>query len=283
MDITIPNLKPGKHRLTLKYSDPFSDTNSSFSRALFIETPKAPPLISEARFAPVVTKRVVKKSVTRTYTDTVRYRRRKKNVVTLWTTASHGLKKGNKISLTGMAVANLNTSSGKTHTITTVTNSKIIKFNKKGSDFNKTLDPGTISLSQTLTVPDYFVIKIYLPENVKKSLEWTSTLRDVVFFLWEENDGSGDLKYLTSNLSDPELNGLSTDFTSTPPAYPSGLTKKRANAETRIESGNYKFRYVIVRYYKNSSGSWIGYFPMLLNESIRATTDDIIVSSAGVI
>jgi hypothetical protein len=280
MDITVPNLKTGKHRVLLKYSDPFSTTDSSFSRAFFIETPKAPPLISDAKFAPIVKKTVVKKSVTRSYTDTIQYRQRTSNVVTLWTTANHGLKKGNKISISGMGISSLNGS----YVITTVPNSKMIRFNKKGTNFSKVLDAGTITLSETSTVPDYFVIKLYLPENVKKSLEWTSTLRDVVFFLWEENDGSGKLKYLTSNLSDPELaNSLSIEYTSTPPPYPSGLTKKRANAQTRIESGNYKFRYVIVRYYKNSSGNWVGYFPMLLNESIRATTDDIIVSSAGVI
>lgn len=273
MDITIPNLKPGKHRVLLKYSDPFSVADSSFSRALFIETPKAPPLISNPEFAPTVTKRVVKKQITRTYTDTVRYRKRSNNVVTLWTTANHGLKKGNRISLTGMAVANLNA----THTVTTVPNSKMIKFNRKGSNFAKTLDAGIISLSETISVPDYFIIKTYLPTNLKNSLEWTTTLRDVVFFLWEEDENPGELYYLDSDIS----NG-GTPFTTTPPAYPSGITRKRANAETRIESGNYKFRYVIVRYYKNSSGSWVGYFPMLLGDSVSASSiDDIIVSAAG--
>jgi hypothetical protein len=273
MDITVPNLKPGKHRVLLKYSDPFSVTDSSFSRALFIETPKAPPLISNPEFAPTVTKRVVKKQITRTYTDTVRYRKRSSNVVTLWTTASHGLKKGNRILLNGMTVANLNA----THTVTTVPNSKMIKFNRKGSNFAKTLDAGIISLSETVSVPDYFIIKTYLPTNLRNSLEWTTTLRDVVFFLWEEEENPGELYYLDSDIS----NG-GTAFTTTPPAYPSGLTRKRANAETRIESGNYKFRYVIVRYYKNSSGSWVGYFPMLLGDSVRASSiDDIIVSAAG--
>jgi len=281
MDITIPNLKPGKHRVLLKYSDPFSLTDSSFSRALFIETPKAPPLISNPEFAPIVTKKVVKKQITRTYTDTIRYRKRASKVVTLWTTANHGLKKGNKISVSGMngtAAANLNTAPGVTHIVTTVPNSKMIKFNKKGTDFAKTADEGTISLSETLSVPDYFIIKTYLPENVKKTLEWTSTLRDVVFFLWEEEQNPGELYYLDSDISDG-----GTEFTTTPPVYPVGLTRKRVNAETRITSGNYKFRYVIVRYYKNSTGSWVGYFPMLQGDSVAASSiDDIIVSSAGV-
>lgn len=275
MDITVPNLKPGKHRLLLKYSDPFSPTDSSFSRALFIETPKAPPLISEAAFAPIVTKKIVKKQITRTYTDTIRYRKRASNVVTLWTTASHGLKKGNKISVSGMGVSNLNA----THIVTTVPNSKMITFNKKGSAFSKVADAGTISLSETLSVPDYFIIKMYLPENVKKDLEWTSTLRDVVFFLWESEENPGELSYLDSDIS----NG-GTEFTTAPPEYPSGLNKKRANAETRIESGNYKFRYVIVRYYKDASGAWVGYFPMLESDSVSASSiDDIIVSSAGAV
>jgi hypothetical protein len=277
MDITIPNLKPGKHRVLLKYSDPFSVTDSSFSRALFIETPKAPPLISNPEFAPIVTKKVVKKQITRTYNDTVRYRQRSKNVVTLWTTANHGLKKGNRITVSGMngtAAANLNAS----HVVTTVPNSKMIKFNRKGTTFAKAADTGTISLSETLSVPDYFIIKTFLPNNLKNTLEWTSTLRDVVFFLWEEDDNPGELYYLDSDIS----NG-STEFTTTPPAYPVGITRKRANAETRIESGNYKFRYVIVRYYKNSSGSWVGYFPMLLGDSVSVSSiDDIIVSAAGV-
>ena len=277
MDITIPNLKPGKHRVLLKYSDPFSVTDSSFSRALFIETPKAPPLISNPEFAPIVTKKVVKKQITRTYNDTVRYRQRSKNVVTLWTTANHGLKKGNRITVSGMngtAAANLNAS----HVVTTVPNSKMIKFNRKGTTFAKAADTGTISLSETLSVPDYFIIKTLLPNNLKNTLEWTSTLRDVVFFLWEEDDNPGELYYLDSDIS----NG-STEFTTTPPAYPVGITRKRANAETRIESGNYKFRYVIVRYYKNSSGSWVGYFPMLLGDSVSVSSiDDIIVSAAGV-
>ena len=281
MDITIPNLKVGKHRVLLKYSDPFSLTDSSFSRALFIETPKAPPLISNPEFAPVVTKRVVKKQITRTYTDPIRYRKRASGVVTIWTTASHGLKKGNKISLTGMngaAAANLNTAGDVKHIVTTVPNSKIIKFNKKGTAFAKTADNGTISLSEVVSVPDYFVIKTYLPTNLKNNLEWTSTLRDVVFFLWEEDENPGELYYLDSDIS----NG-GTAFTTTPPEYPAGRTRKIANAETRIESGNYTFRYVIVRYYKNSSGSWIGYFPMLLGDSVSASSiDDIIVSAAGV-
>ena len=224
-----------------------------------------------------MTKKVVKKQITRTYNDTVRYRQRSKNVVTLWTTANHGLKKGNRITVSGMngtAAANLNAS----HVVTTVPNSKMIKFNRKGTTFAKAADTGTISLSETLSVPDYFIIKTFLPNNLKNTLEWTSTLRDVVFFLWEEDDNPGELYYLDSDIS----NG-STEFTTTPPAYPVGITRKRANAETRIESGNYKFRYVIVRYYKNSSGSWVGYFPMLLGDSVSASSiDDIIVSAAGV-
>lgn len=273
MDITIPNLKIGKHRVLLKYSDPFSLTDSSFSRALFIETPKAPPLISNPEFAPIITKKVVKKQITRTYTDTIRYRKRASNVVTLWTTANHGLKKGNRISVTGMSVANLNA----THTVTTVSNPKMLKFNKKGSAFAKVADTGVISLTETVSVTDYFIIKTYLPENVKKTLEWTSTLRDVVFFLWEEDENPGELYYLDSDTSDGAV-----AFTTTPPAYPSGITKKRANAETRVVSGNYKFRYVIVRYYKNSVGSWVGYFPMLQADSVSASSiDDIIVSAAG--
>ena len=274
MDITIPNLKPGKHRVLLKYSDPFSTTDSSFSRALFIETPKAPPLISKPEFAPIVTKKVVKRQITRTYSDTIRYRQRTSNVVTLWTTASHGLKKGNKITVGGMGVSNLNS----THIITTVPNSKMIRFNRKGSNFAKIADEGVISLSETISVTDYFIIKTYLPENVKKNLEWTSTLRDVVFFLWEEDENPGELYYLDSDISDG-----GTEFTTTPPVYPVGLTRKRVNAETRITSGNYKFRYVIVRYYKNSTGSWVGYFPMLQGDSVAASSiDDIVVSSAGV-
>jgi hypothetical protein len=276
MDITIPNISPGKYNILLKYSDPFSD--SSFSRALFIETPKAPPLISKPEFAPIVTKRVVKKQITRDYDDAVRFRSRSKNKVTLWTTQSHGLKKGNRITVSGMngtAAANLNGS----HVVTTVPNSKVVRFNKKGTSFTKVADSGRIRLTITLTVPDYFVIKTFLPENVKKNLEWTKTLRDVVFFLWEENQNPGELYYLDSDIS----NG-GTQFTTTPPAYPEGLIRKRANAETRIVSGNYTFRYVIVRYYKNSTGSWVGYFPMLQADSISASSvDDIIVSSAGVV
>jgi len=273
MDITIPNLKPGKHRVLLKYSDPFSLTDSSFSRALFIETPKAPPLISNPEFAPIITTKVVKKQVTINYTDTIRFRKRTSNVVTLYTTANHGLKKGNRITVSGMGVANLNA----THTITTVPNKKMLKFNKKGSNFAKVADAGVISLSEVITVTDYYIIKTYLPENVKKSLEWTSTLRDVVFFLWEEDENPGDLYYLDSDASDGAV-----AFTTTPPAYPAGISKKRANSETRISSGNYKFRYVIVRYYKDSTGSWIGYFPMLQADSVSASSiDNIIVSAAG--
>ena len=279
MDITIPDLKIGKHRILLKYSDPFSNTDSSFSRSLIIQTPKAPPLISKPEFAPRITKQVVKKQTTVTYTDTVSHRERKKNVVTLWTTKNHGLKKGNKIAVSGMngtAAANLNGS----HIVTTVTNPKIIKFNKKGTTFNKVTDNGTISLSETITVTDHFIIKAYLPENVKKSLEWTETLRDVVFFLWESNDNPGELYYVDSDIS----NGAA-EFTTTPPTYPSGLNKKRANTQTRIKAGNYKFRYVIVRYYRNNTSlPWVGYFPMLLEDSVSASSvDDIMVSSAGVI
>jgi hypothetical protein len=193
------------------------------------------------------------------------------------TTLNHGLKKGNRITVSGIngtAAANLNS----THIVTTVPNSKIIKFNKKGTAFDKTADSGTISLSETLSVTDFFLIKTFIPNNLKNTLEWTSTLRDVVFFLWEEGNEPGKLYYVSSDIS----NG-GTEFTTTPPPYPVGLITKRANAETRIISGNYKFRYVIVRYYKDSEGSWVGYFPMLLADSVRASSiDDIIVSSAGV-
>jgi hypothetical protein len=270
MDITLPNLKPGKHRLTLKYSDPFSTTDSSFSRALYFETPKAPPLISKSMYAPKVVKQKVMKSITKNYTDTVSHRQRTSNIVTLWTTTNHGLKKGNKISLTSMG-ASLNGS----HVITAIPNAKMIQFIKKGTNFAKTSDTGTITLSETLSVLDYWKAKIYLPELVKNSLEWTETLRDVVFFLYQID--SGELKYIDSDIT----NG-GTTFTTTPPAYPY-LNKKRANITTVIGNDSYKFRYVIVRYYKNSSGAWVGYFPMLQKDSIQVSSiDDIIVSAVGV-
>jgi hypothetical protein len=273
MDITIPNLKPGKHRVLLKYSDPFSTTDSSFSRALFIETPKAPPLISLSANAPKLLKQKVMKNVTKTYTDTVSHRQRTKNVVTLWTTSSHGLKKGDKIALTGMGISSLNGS----YTITSVPNAKMVKFIKKGTDFAKVSDAGTIALNQTISVLDYYRVTVSLPDKFKNNLEWTTTLRDVVFFLYEADGGV--LKYVDSDIS----NG-GTDFTITVPTYPSNLNKKRANASTVIGSGSYKFRYIIVRYYKNSSGAWIGYFPMLKKDSISVSSiDDIIVSAVGVI
>jgi len=271
MDITIPNLKPGKHRVLLKYSDPFSNTDSSFSRALFIETPKAPPLISLSANKPTVSKQKVMKNVTKTYTDTVSHRQRTSNVVTLWTTSAHGLKKGNKISLSGMAIASLDGS----YTITSVPNAKMIKFIKKGSNFAKISDGGTISLSQTTSVVDYYKATISLPNKFKDNLEWTSTLRDIVFFLYE--DTNKVLKYVDSDIS----NG-GTDFTTTVPTYPEGISKKRANVATVVGSGSYTFRYVIVRYYKNSSGTWVGYFPMLKKDSVSVSSiDDIIVSAAG--
>ena len=271
MDITIPNLKPGRHRLTLKYSDPFSDTDSSFSRALFIETPKAPPLISDAKFAPVVRKEKIMKKVSTTTIKDISHRQRTTNVVTLWTTTNHGFKKGNKIT-----VADMGASLNGEHTITSIPNARMIKFIKKGTNFAKTADVGYASFSQTSNVVDYFQARIFLPEAVKTNLEWTATLRDVVFFVYSVD--KGPLTYVDSDIRDG-----GTVFTTTPPAYPS-ISKKRANATTIIASGSYEFRYVIVRYYKNSSGNWVGYFPMLKKDSVQAsTTNDIIVSSAGVI
>jgi hypothetical protein len=271
MDITIPNLKPGKHRVLLKYSDPFSNTDSSFSRALFIETPKAPPLISLSANKPTVSKQKVMKNVTKTYTDTVSHRQRTSNVVTLWTTSAHGLKKGNKISLSGMAIDSLNGS----YTITSIPNAKMVKIIKKGTNFAKISDGGTISLSQTTSVLDYYKATITIPVNLKNNLEWTTTLRDVVFFLYEVDGGV--LKYVDSDISTG-----GTNFTTTVPTYPAGLNKKRVNGATQIGSGSYTFRYVIVRYYKNSSGTWVGYFPMLKKDSVSVSSiDDIIVSAAG--
>ena len=271
MDITIPNLKPGKHNVLLKYSDPFSIENSSFSRSLFIETPKAPPLISKAEFAPTVTKEKVLKKVITTYTDTVSHRQRTKNVITLWTTTAHGLKKGNKISLSGMAIAGLNGS----YTITSIPNARMIKIIKKGPNFAKISDSGTISLTETKFTLDYYRVKITIPPNLKNNLEWTSALRDVVFFLYETEGGV--LKYVDSDIS----NG-GTNFTTNVPSYPEGLNKKRANVSTVMGSGSYKFRYVIVRYYKNPSGAFVGYFPMLQKDSVKVLSiDDIIVSAAG--
>ena len=271
MDITIPNLKPGKHRVLLKYSDPFSTTDSSFSRAFFIQTPKAPPLISLSANKPKVSKEKVMKIVTKTYTDTVSHRQRTDNVVTLWTTTAHGLKKENKISLSGMAIGTLNGS----YTITSIPNEKMVKIIKKGTNFAKISDGGTISLTETTSVLDYYKVTISLPDNLKNNLEWTSTLRDVVFFLYE--DTSKVLKYVDSNIATG-----GTDFTTTVPTYPAGISKKRANTSTQIGSGSYTFRYVIVRYYKNSSGTWVGYFPMLKKDSVSVSSiDDIIVSAAG--
>lgn len=271
MDITIPNLKPGKHRLTLKYSDPFSQTDSSFSRALYFETPKAPPLISKSTYAPKINKQKTMKNVTKTYTDTVSHRQRTSNTVTLWTTTNHGLKKGDKITLTGMG-ASLNG----TYVISRIPNAKMVQFIKKGTNFAKTADAGTISLSTTTSVIDYWKMNINLPEkDVKENLEWTDTLRDVVFFLYQI--GSEGLKYVDSDIR----NG-GTTFTTTPPAYPS-ITKKRVSTSTVAGTGTYRFRYVIVRYYKDSSNNWVGYFPMLQKDSVQVSTiNDIIVSAAGV-
>ena len=271
MDITIPNLKPGKHRLTLKYSDPFSETNSSFSRALYFETPKAPPLISKSTYAPKINKQTITKNVTKVYSDTITHRQRTGNVVTLFTSLNHGLKKGNKITVTGMNVADLNG----TFTISKISNAKAVQYIKKGSNVAKAADAGTISLSTTTSVIDYFNINIRLPEGIKENLEWTSTLRDVVFFLYQFR--SEPLRYVDSDIRDP-----GTLFTTTPPEYP-GLSKKRVNTSTLTSTNTYKFRYVIVRYYKNSEGNWVGYFPMLEKDSVQVlTTNDIIVSAAGV-
>jgi hypothetical protein len=271
MDITIPNLKPGKHRVLLKYSDPFSTTDSSFSRAFFIQTPKAPPLISLSANKPVISKTKVSRNVTKVYTDTVTHRQRTSNVVTLWTTSAHGLKKGNKISLSGMAIASLNGS----YTITSIPNAKMVKIIKKGTNFGKTSDSGTISLSQVTSVIDYWRVGISLPQGFKENLEWTDTLRDVVFFLYQFKNEP--LRYVDSDIREEGVL-----FTTTPPAYP-GLNKKRANISTLTLNYAYKFRYVIIRYYKNSEGNWVGYFPMLEKDSVQVSTiDDIIVSAVGV-
>lgn len=271
MDITIPNLKPGKHRVLLKYSDPFSLTDSSFSRALFVETPKAPPLISKSMYAPKITKQKVVKNVTKNYTDTITHRQRTNNLVTLFTSLNHGLKKGNKITVTGMNIADLNG----TFTVSRISNAKSVQFVKKGANNAKAADAGTITLSTTTSVIDYWNINIRLPEGIKENLEWTSTLRDVVFFLYQFR--SEPLRYVDSDIRD-----AGTLFTTTPPAYP-GFTKKRVNISTLTSNNTYKFRYVIVRYYKNSEGNWVGYFPMLEKDSVNVSTvDDIIVSAAGV-
>lgn len=270
MDITIPNLKPGKHRVLLKYSDPFSLTDSSFSKALFIETPKAPPLISKSMYAPKITKQKVLKNVIKNYTDTVTHRQRTSNVVTLWTATNHGLKARDKITLTGMG-ASLNG----TYVIVSIPNVKMIKIKKIGTNFAKTADAGTITLSTTTSVIDYWNINIRLPEGVKENLEWTSTLRDVVFFLYQFR--SEPLRYVDSDIRD-----AGTLFTTTPPSYP-GFNKKIVNISTLTSNNTYKFKYVIVRYYKNSEGNWIGYFPMLEKDSVSVSTiNDIIVSAAGV-
>jgi len=271
MDITVPNLKPGKHRLLLKYSDPFSTTDSSFSRASFIETPKAPPLISKSMYAPRIVKTKVTKNVTKVYTDTVTHRQRTKNVVTLFTSTNHGLKKGNRITVTGMNVASLNGN----FVVFRISNAKAVQYKVKGTNLVKFADSGTITMSTTTSVIDFLRISLRLPEGVKENLEWTDTLRDVVFFLYQFK--SEPLYYVDSDIR----NG-GTLFTTSPPAYP-GLNKKRVKFDTLSPNTPYKFRYVIVRYYKNLEGNWVGYFPMLEKDSVQVSTiDDIIVSAAGV-
>jgi len=273
MDITIPNLKPGKRTITLKYSNPFDSKKGSSSRSINIQTPKAPRLISLASYAPSVRKELVKEKVIKTtYTDTVSHRQRTNDIVTLWTTTSHGLKVKDKISLSGMGISSLNGS----YVITSVPNAKVVKVVKKGANFNKVADTGTISLTETTRFDAYYNATITIPPGVKNDLEWTETLKDVVFFLYEAEDKI--LKYVDADIS----NG-GTLFTTTVPAYPN-LSKKRANIKTRLGDSNYKFRYVIVRYYKDAEDNWIGYFPMLKKDSVKVSSiNDIIVSSAGVL
>jgi hypothetical protein len=358
MDITIPNLKPGKHILTLKYSDPFSVTpDKSNSNALIIETPKAPPFISNASYKPTIKKFTVMKKVPFSYTANITNIERTSNVVTFFTDTNHPIIGGSKITLTQMG-AGLDGQ----HTVTSVTSTRSAKFNKTGANFVKNVTPvsvtryssagssriitatlvgdhgllgtqgtvpgrkitisgatgtqqqrlngtwtvistptaktftfqittamtsgayttgigtlkapGVLTFSSEKEVISHEAVKISLPQSVKDSLEWTNTLRDVVFFLYQE--GTGALKYVDSDIS----NG-GPDFTITPPSYPS-LKNKRSNVTTKIGSGSYKFSYVIVRYVKNSSGNWIGYFPMLKKDSVRVLTiNDIIVSAVG--
>jgi hypothetical protein len=351
MDVTVPNLKPGKHRVLLKYSDPFSVTDSSFSNALFIETPKAIPFISNASFKPTVTIKNVNKIVPISYSDIVTNMQRASNKVTLFTKNTHAFINSSRITL-----SNLGADLDGNHTVTGITNTKTITFNKTGTAFLKNETPQTITsyvstgtrtitatssknhgliagrkikisgatgaqqtkLNGTWTVAsapttrrftflvttaptsgtystnigtfevlgnisytkqeerfNYKEAKISIPEKLKDSLEWTNTLRDVVFFLYQV--GTGPFIYVDSDIR----NGGS-NFTTTPPAYPS-LKNKRANVSTILGSQSYKFSYVIVRYYKNSAGNWIGYFPMLKKDSVQVNTiNDIIVSAVGV-
>ena len=287
MNLLFKGKTEGKYRLRVKYTDPNLD--SKFSNSIVFSTPKIP--LNIFQYPPTYTTFPITVTSTKVETDTVTHRERNSNIVTLWTNAKHGLKVGNKVTLT-------NAASGwnGTFVISKIPSTKKISYKQNGVNVSKTSDTATLTRTYPVTTAVGLKVTLSIPKDVMKSLEWTSTVRDIPYFLIKvgstvENMATSTMYYISNN-EKIAIDDSRTEFTTTPKAYPESVQRKNANLSVTIDNSVYEFYYVITRYYK-VNGSWVGYFPMVRNTATLvhnsdstpaspSTVGDIIVSSAGV-
>jgi hypothetical protein len=275
VDILLRKLKQGKYRLRVKIND--SNVDGGYSRSISFNTPKAPLNIS--KYPPAYNMTPDIRPITLTFTDKIINRKRKDNIVTIYCEASHGLKIKDKVTISGMggAAASFNG----TYTISGVNvKSKTISYKKKGADVAKATkgDAGTITKTEPSTKVVGNSVVLSVNQEVLPSLEWTSTVRDVVYFLTKSaTQISGlpgaPLRYLAEG-AQTLATTVTDQFTTSPKSYPSGLINKRSNIKFYQGLGVYEYYYVIVRYYKVGS-SWVGFFPMIkANAEMNFTSAD---------
>jgi hypothetical protein len=292
VDILLRKLKQGSYRLRVKIND--SNVDGGYSRSISFNTPKAPLNIS--MYPPVFSMTPDIRPITVTYNDKIINRKRKDNIVTLYTESAHGLKIKDKVTITGMGGSAV--SFNGTYTISGVNvKSKTISYKKKGAAVAKATkgDVGNIAKTEPSTTVVGNSVVLSVNSQVLASLEWTATVRDVVFFLTKSATkvsglSGAPLRYLTEG-GQTVATAVTDQFSTTPKSYPSGLTRKRSNIRFYQGLGVYEYYYVIVRYYKVGS-SWVGFFPMIkANAEMNFTsintpatpksTSDIIISAGA--
>lgn len=310
MDFTFSSVKPGKYRVFLQYLDKlYGDT---VSRSFTFKTPEAPPDISRAVHKPILTKRqvIAKKTVTYpTYNIKAIYKNTYGRVKITLTTA-HSFAVGQKVTVdvTGITGHTLSDYQGYFDVvapgvgISSIPSTTQFRYYKKNSiiAYGTWSATGTVRRYPPTETVDYVAatyLRASVPEELEKSLVWTKTVRDVVFFLYRNSAKKTTLKTQGFKYFDADsTDGTDVAFTTTPPTYP-GLTKKRRSLESKIGTGYYEVRYLVARY-ECPSGDWsspaniTGYFPMIKATAKITNTNgfpsvssinDIIVSASGVI
>lgn len=100
MDFSAVSLSPGKYKAHLDYEDVL--LGAVKTRTFEFSTPKAPPLISQAAYAPIVSKPFTESLVTPPITvPSPTKKQRTLQTVTLTFATDHGIPAGSKITVSG--------------------------------------------------------------------------------------------------------------------------------------------------------------------------------------